>query len=261
MRIKKRYLFNEEKYAEEIIRDGFEIKGIDYGAMYSVAKYFRAKFGFGRIRLRQQIIDFCKQHDPFFNPVVEADSIKKWVDVAMKYDLRIIDEIEVSAYNIRFLKENILKEKDRKVLFAVLVFARAIKKANELKKKKNKYVSDKYYMWYSNLIDIAQITKLTKMTELKVVDVLHKHKDLFTFYPPEKELIRIDFISNEGKQIPIKNMDDIMIDYNLLFGKNTCEKCGKPIEKKSNRQKYCEDCSKIAERERKAKWKREQTCT
>lgn len=38
--------------------------------------------------------------------------------------------------------------------------------------------------------------------------------------------------------------------------KTVCEKCGVPIEKHSNRQKYCPDCARIMYLKNKAKYQR-----
>ena len=91
MRTNKAFMFNEEKIAEEIIRNGFEKGIIDYGKMYVVAKYFREKYDYGAVRLEREIIDFCKSVDPNFNPITQAEYIKKWVKSAMEYNLRKIN--------------------------------------------------------------------------------------------------------------------------------------------------------------------------
>ena len=136
MRSKKTFSFDEEKDAEQIIINGFENKAIDYTKMYVIAKYFKDKFGYGEIRLERELIKFCKQQDKNFNPIVDSDSIKKWVKSAMNYALRKIKNIIVSKKEIKFLK-TIDNTKDRKLLFMTLVMAKALKFRNTRRNKKD----------------------------------------------------------------------------------------------------------------------------
>ncbi len=47
--------------------------------MYIVSKYIRQTFDYGEIRLEKAVIKFCKEQDPNFNPIMERESIKKWI--------------------------------------------------------------------------------------------------------------------------------------------------------------------------------------
>jgi len=256
MRTKKEFSFDEEKDAEEIITNGFKTAGIDYGKMYTIAKYFRHFFGYGQVRLERELIKFCKEQDKNFNPVIEADSIKKWIKSAMTYELRKISQIPVSQKEITFLK-SIETEKDRKLLFATLILSKALKsvgkKINETKKQ-----NDKFYVRYSSFKNIVQLAGMPTMPETALADVFYKYikEGHITPYNPEKELIRIDYAdSNPEKEIYITNLDDVMGEYRKLFGENTCEVCGKEFIKNSNRQKVCSDCSKILNQKRVAKFR------
>ena len=105
MKTNKAFLFNEEEEAERILKEGFDIEGIDYGKMYIIAKYFREKYNYGEIRLEREIIDFCQSVDSNFNPITQAEYIQKWVKSAMKYDLRKINSIYITKKDVEFLRE------------------------------------------------------------------------------------------------------------------------------------------------------------
>ena len=124
MRSKKVFSFDEEKDAEEVIKNGFPNGTIDYNKMYLVAKYFRKSFKYGAIRLERELIKFCKDQDRNFNPVIDADSVKKWVKSAMNYELRKIDSITISQKEIDALK-NIDQPHERKLLFITFVLSKA----------------------------------------------------------------------------------------------------------------------------------------
>ena len=259
MRNKKIFYFDEEKEAENIIKNGFENNILDYTKMYIIAKYYREKQKLGEIRLERKLIKFCKKQNPNFNPVLEAKALKKWVKSAMRYRLRKIKEIPISQKEIDFLR-TIKTDKDRKILFMTLVFAKALKLGNTRRKTGEYKTSDNHYIRYNNFLDIIRLSELTNLTEVKFAKILHQYKEYFLFYNAEFELIRLEYVDkNPQKIIMLTNLDNLVKHYIDIFGKNMtyCEICGKEIEKKVNNQKYCPECA-IKEKYRKTnKYKRD----
>lgn len=247
MRTKKDFLFNEMDEAEKIITDGFENNKIDYGKMYLIAKYMKDKNNYGALRLEKELVDFCVKTDKEFNPVTQRSYIKKWVSSAMGYSLREITEIYISKKDVEFLK-TIPAEKDRKILFATLIIAKALKISGTRRKKKEYDKSNRYYIKYNNLSDIARISAIPNFTEIDVADLFHKYIEHFDIYPPEKELLGVRFVDKEdSKDIRITNFNDVSDDYNFLFkdyvGVGVCKVCGANFDRANNRQKYCKECS------------------
>lgn len=253
MRNKKSFLFNEEIEAQKIFNNGFPDGKIDYNKMYLIAKFIRQTYDYGEIRLERELIRFCKTQDKNFNPIIEANTIKKWIRSALKYDLRKIDSIFVSQTEIDFIK-TINNNKERKLLFSILVFSKALKKGSVKKDKSKLKTSENYYIHYNNFSDIIRLSKLNNVSETDLADILHKYKGYFTFYNAERELIRLDFIDkNPIKKIEVLDLNNLSIYYNILFEEHRpaafCITCGKEIKKNSNIQKYCKDCAKIKSRE------------
>ena len=246
MRTKKSFSFDEEKEAEEIIANGFINKTIDYGKMYIIAKYLRDSFGYGEIRLEQELIKFCKEQDKNFNPVVDAEIIKKWIKSAMSYTLRKIKEIE-------FLN-TIKNTNDRKILFVILVISKALKKGNTKRNPIKRKISDNYYIRYSNFSDINSMTKQTNISDVKLADILYRYKEHFTFYDAERELVRLEYTDKNPENIvTLRNMDNIVEDYNILFGSKktiSCQICGKRVPMTNGNQKYCISCAKEVRNEK-----------
>jgi len=254
MRTKKQFSFDEERDAEKIIENGFLNNTIDYGKIYIIAKYFRQNFNYGKIRLERELIKFCKEQDENFNPIIDSEIIKKWVTSGINYSLRKIDNISISQKEIDFLK-TIEIEKDRKLLFITLVMTKALKKGSTRITKNKLKKSDNYYIRYSNFLDIIHLSKINNITEVGLTDILHKYKKHFTFYEPERELIRIEFVDkNMEKEIIIDEPERALDYYTLFFNTNgtviECNVCGKKIVKKSNRQKLCAKCSKTIRNEK-----------
>lgn len=253
MRTKKHFSFDEERDAEKIYNNGFPNGTIDYSQMYLIAKYLRQTFGYGEIRLEKAVIKFCKTQDENFNEITEADSIRKWVKSALNYDLRKIDNISISKKEIDTLKK-INNNKDKKLLFIILVFSKALKKGSVKRNKSNLKTSDNYYIHYNNFLDIIRLSKLTNTSEVDLADILYKYKYLFTFYKPERELIRLEFVDKNPKEKTImSDLNDVSRYYSIFFEKQKqdsfCAKCGIKIIKNSNKQKYCIECAKIVDRE------------
>jgi len=259
MSSKKIFSFDEEKDAEIAIENGFDNSIIDYNKMHLIAKYFRDKFNYGAIRLEREIIKFCKEQNKNFNPVTEAESIKKWVRSAMNYDLRKVEGVTISQKEIDTLKE-VEIEKDRRLLFATLVFSKALRNSSTRRKNAIKRTSDNYYIRYNNLLDIIRVSGVKNVSELNFVRILHKYKKWFQSYSPEKELIKVLFIDPvQGDPIEIKEMDDIMSYYEIYYGKmmEVCEGCGKLFNRKANNQTRCTECSLKKRKEARRETQRE----
>ena len=243
MRTKKRFIFDEEKEAERIIAEGFPKGKIDYGDMYLVSKYFREKENLGELRLEKRLIEFCKMYDGNFNPVKNKTELGKWITSALNYNLRKVTSILISEKDVEFLK-TIENNRDRKLLFMTLVFSKAIKEGNTRRKETSYEKSDNYYLRYGNFKDIVRMAELNNISEAKFARILYNYKDLFMFYNPEKELIKLEFVDLEmAKEIVIDNLDNPMLSYQEIFGKNMtyCLICGEEIHKKSNRQLSCDN--------------------
>ena len=259
MRIKKRFLFDEEKKAEEIIKEGFPNNRIDYGDIYLVAKYFRQKDKLGEITLERKLIEFCKEQDKNFNPVKNKGEIKKWVKSALNYNLRKVENVIIAQSEIDFLKK-IESNRDRKLLFMVLVFVKGVKNASTRRDKRKFKKSENYYLHYSNFKDIIRMSELTNIGETKFAKILHKYKEHFLFYNPEKEIIRVEFAKHSPENgIAVKDLDNPLAAYREIFGKGMtyCEICGEEIYKRGRNQKYCRECAIVIRRKQKREEMRE----
>ena len=261
MRNKKIFSFDEEKDALKVIANGFPTGLIDYSQMYLVAKYFRKAKKYGAIRLERELINFCKQQDKNFNPVTEAEAIKKWIKSATNYELRKIENVSISQKEIDFLK-TIEIEKDRKLLFITLVFAKALKKRVIKKGKTAAKPSDNFYIHYDNFLDIIRLSKINNLSEIDLASILYKYRKYVTFYRAQRETIRIDYGDKDTRDgIILSDLENSLNYYDLLFEKNkaisVCKKCGKKIIKSNNKKMYCDTCSALLEKQRKARWKEE----
>ena len=243
MKVKKYFYFNEVKVAEDVIRNGFGGKGIDYGKMYIMAKYFKEVLGYNGDDLERELVLFCQKHDPSFNPVISASEVKRWLLAAEKYNLRRVDHVTITEKELGILS-NIKKPRERKILFIALVLAKARKKGNTRIGKTEFRESDNYYIKYDNFADIIRLANFPSLTEHGVKKALYNNKHLITQYYPEKELIKLEYADSAETGFAIYDLENISDSYEVFFGQklNRCERCGKVYSKMSNRQKYCVNC-------------------
>lgn len=260
MRFKKDYSFDEKKDAEDIIEHGFPEGKINYGDMQKVAKYFRNVSGFGQTRLERELIKFCKEQDESFNPIVERESIKKWIKSAMTNTLRKVNEIVITEPEVEVIKK-VKDLKHRKILFATLIIAKAIKQGKTSIAKKES-TSEKYYIQYGRFMDIIRLAKV-QITEVQLCDILHNfvEEGLIELYNPEREVISLSFVNNYAPKVfsflePEKFNDY----YNQYFNGKIiyCKTCGKEMVKKANNHTRCDECAYKAKLSQNATWKKKQ---
>lgn len=251
MKVRKYFYFDEAKVAEDVIRNGFGGKGIDYGKMYIMAKYFKESLGYTGDDLEKEIVLFCQKHDPSFNPIINASGIKRWVLAAEKYSLRRITHVTITEKELGILS-NIKKPRERKILFVALVLAKARKKGNTRIGKTEFRESDNYYIKYDNFADIIRLANFPSLTEHGVKKVLYNNKHLITQYYPEKELIKLEYADSGETGFAIYDLENISDSYEVFFGQklNRCERCGKVYSKTGRRQKYCNACAREVDREK-----------
>jgi hypothetical protein len=251
MRNKTVFSFDEQKEVEEILKNGFPDKIINFRTMYAIGKYFREKFGYGEIRLERELIKFCKTQDINFNPITDAPIIKKWIRSAMNYGLRKVEVVNITEREVELLYA-IENKKDRKLLFVTLVFSKILKDNNTKIHKANIPKSNNYYIHYNNFKDIIYLSKI-RMTETELMKVYGNYKTYITFYfPPDKKLVKLNFADSESEnKIRITQLDKLSEYYSLLFENEKkkenyiiCAICGTEIERLKNNQKYCKSCSK-----------------
>lgn len=246
MATKQVLYFDEEAEAEKIFKEGFGGK-LDYGRIYIVAKYMRQKMNLGAKRLEKELISFCEKEDKNFNAVLDRDLVRKWVNSAMNYDLRIVRSVGLTQKEIDTLA-SIEKSDDRKVLFVILVFSKAVKKGYTIRKKGGRVPSKRYYLKNHYLSDIVRLSGINRLSITNLCYIIYDNRELFSFYSPEREICELMYVDVDGEEVfEVDDLENMMNSYNELFTENEtlCSVCGEPFDKTGNNQKYCSDCAKV----------------
>lgn len=239
---KRTFSFHEKRDAENVIKNGFT-DGITNGKEAQVvAKYYREIHGYGEVRIERAIIKFCKENDPSFNAILEAESISHWVKNAMEFPLRKAKPIVITHSEMKEIKK-VRNLDNRKILFVTLVMVKAIKSASTSPQ------GSKYYLHYDTIpLVINELEK--KITEIEFADIVHDFISLglMTLYKPQRQSLLINFANDEGSvAIKLLYPSEAVERYKSFFGgdiKLCANGCGTEIVKTGNKTKYCPDCAK-----------------
>jgi len=225
-------IFDEEKYAIDIIKNGFKDKNI-FKDVTKVAKYLRYKNEDDKY-IYKLLHDLCREYKKDYNEINDDDIITKITKSSKKLTLKIGKNIDITKSEFDAIKNE--DEKIRKVLFVMLVISKFEKKDSQ---------EDFYFALTDN-----EIFKLAK------VNVRKSKRDEIMYYltnngfinPTINKSCKVLFANENSESLINFKVDDNMCIYlDILLGKKTmhCEVCDKIILKTNNRIKYCKDCYKV----------------
>ena len=202
------------------------------------------------------IVDYLKKFWSMFSGPDWHEYIEKSIKACKKYDYKLIDSIKITRKELEYIKSfnDIQLEK---LLFIMLCIA-------------------KYDHFYSNSEDFwlnrsnsfifnharvhvrvkERLELLRKLYLVGAFDMSYKtgsaNKKILYASKSDDEDVVLELTENDYKELA----------YTYLFYKNGfsgyvhCEKCGRLVKQKSNRQKFCNECSVKVHREQIAECQR-----
>lgn len=243
--------FDELSKAQEILKNGFSKGVLSRKDLSTLAKYY---FSLGMVgnKLRQELINFCKQYSAGFNEIIHRNTILDAIKNAEKYTMKRNNAVCITVAEMDIIKK--LPEKYAKVLFVMLVHAKYTKNNNVLiNKKEEKEESinkQKYYCKYC-LRDILGMAKIY-MQEKEIVKMKHfldAENGYISATERNKKTWEVCIVNNDSDiEIIINDMNKI-IDFYPWF----CDKCKKNIGKaeKAKKHSLCKECYEEDLRKRK----------
>ena len=232
--------FNEKKYAENMLQNGF-IKNKILFELRILAKYF-FYLGKNRNDVRQNVVQFCEHYCPNFNEIKYRKLINDVCNYAKNNKLIKINSVLISNEELNKIKSlNDLKLE--KLMFVMLVICKCY---NEILNSNNNKV-------YANLTDLFSLAKLN----IRVSARQKMIKELI-----DKEFITMSLNCNYTVKICDKHCTNIGIeindfnnfvwiyeDYLGLIKIKDCVVCGDRIKANSSNHRYCAKCKKEKNRE------------
>lgn len=229
-------VLNEYKYALEILEK--HIIGNKPSETLSVlARYYRYKEN----KNDSEIYDLLNQHMesyyPNYNPVKWSITLDSQVKKSKKYPLIEIDSVPMTAGEIQAISQlhNIRMER---VAFTLLACA---KFANLRNAKNNNWVNKEHKEIFklarANMTIIQQCEMIYDLKESGYIGLSNKVDNLN---------IKVNYIDDTSDVvIELKDFRELGYEYMLYLGNKyiRCEKCGRLVNPKGTRKKYCAECS------------------
>jgi len=228
------FLYNEEEMAKKVFTNGFT-DNYDRREVLLYAKYLRHVLGYGDVKIKKKIIEFCSK-TPLFNPVTESAQIKFYVKNSKK-KFFVKTSVFITVSEIQKAKQ--VKNFDaQKVYLALLVLA-----------KRNSFTSIPLSL-FTEIKRIANVS-CTSVELSGLFHLLYKHSLLYPVVIEKngktegyQKLLHVDFDGvPEISLTKDKELYELGKTYEKYCGGHLlyCVECGSEFIRNSNRriEKYC----------------------
>lgn len=249
-------IFNEEKYALEILNKGFisNKKGLE---LFILAKYYRFKHNKTKKECKELLKQFCETQIDDYNNSELYQKVNSTISQAYKKDVHFlnIDYIEFNQYELDYINSLNISSVCKQVLFGLWCCNKLNIKAGQ----SDKWVNITY-------IELKKFCNLSNGNMFKIMNELYNNNLIFisdrcaiclTFLEDYilyfKEKYNCD---NDISPITAYYIDDFKtcgLWWQKVNGNKkviVCGDCGILTLRNSNRQKYCKECAKQKELEK-----------
>lgn len=233
-------IFDEKKYAEDMLKKGFLTKHKNVYELHVLAKYYYS-LGKADEQVKEEIIKFCNKHIEFFNQDEWYKIINNTLHAAQNGKFITGKQIEITQNELNTIQQ-LEKLNEQKVAFVMLV----LYKFYDFRKFEVS-IEDLYRLCKLNLNSKTKLSILQSLTRQELIDITMGSKRWVKF--AEK-------IGNA--EITITDFDDFIFEYFRYIGTDGyvgCEKCDKAIKHYKTR-KYCSKCAKERQMERDREYQR-----
>ncbi|NMA31161.1 MAG: hypothetical protein GX941_05080 [Candidatus Methanofastidiosa archaeon] len=230
-------IFDEKKYAENLLRNGYKNRKYINNDNIILVKYWKYK-GFNKEKIKKKLKAFMEEYQNLFNSDIIDIKINRAMKIGMNYDLSTGITIDILDNEIEEINK-LDKIELRKMMFILLV----VWKFRGMPKRFRMTNIDIIKLSEVNLYHNAFWDCIFEITKSGLLSMKqYKNKDYYVVNMKQKGNI-IFQISNFTNPI----------DYymQLIEPENykKCEECGVVIKITSNRKTYCDSCWREIERE------------
>lgn len=257
--ISNTYKYNEMDYVDEILHKGFVTNHI-YTEMCLLVLYYRDFLKYKPKQRKEALTKFCQDKWKDYNPDVHYPLINRALRVADKHvRLVSVGYVNVFKNDLEVIERYPVGYEHKKLMFTLLVSLRLDRYYRMLKFDKEYNVNifygvDSVMRNIKKLADINSRIDLNKtlipdLIEAGAITPLHRGRLYLNF---------MDDCTQSGEYaMEVTCYDNIGIYYDLYnnVGKiGTCQNCGAPFKRTSNRQMRCTACREKIVRENKNKY-------
>ena len=243
-------IFDEKKYAERILRNK------EYGTLKNqgqercaIVRYLKFDKGYSDEDILNVLSKIPMHGGDALTKQHKNEIYSRIIEKAPKYEY--VKDIEVKIYKSELdIINSIKNENCRNLLFCSLVYY----KWGQHIFSKNFYskVSERDMVLEDdeNISKISKIMKLRKDERFALYRELYLKKYYIQDIIKSKNYFYIPFAKDDGEDVvmTINSYGNILGElylYNKEQGYKRCENCGEVIKKNNNKQKYCNNCSRI----------------
>lgn len=246
-------ILNEKTHAEKVIANGFQSKkrGLE---LFILAKYNRLICNMNKKDCKANLTKFCRDNIINYDLTNYYLIINKVISSAYKEDVKLfeINSIEFSSEELSYIKSLNISPKSKRVLFCLLCCS----KANELSHQSKFCIN----IGIDRLKIMANLANRTC-----TINILHELSSNELIFVSDRGKIYLSFLNNSLIGVPqkfdFKSMDEfntcgLWWEKYICNNKRVikCKTCEVLIWKSSNRQIYCNNCSKEKVREKYIKY-------
>ena len=239
-------VLNEEPHFYKLNRSGFEKKPNKRDLIILCRGWLKEK-KYSSEELKHKMIEFCKNFNSQFN-VSKSESL--FVNVLKSLEdqnsFEFMSHINISQNEIKSLIQ-LNNFKKQKVLFIMLCLAKW-RNADFI------YLNSGSSIKVSDIFELAKV-KCTKKEQFRMLHELNNESFIDIQLKPILKCI-IPICDTNSENIISFDIDDNLIFHWENYILPHCEICGKPFERKSNRQKYCSECAKKVKNEQNKSYKK-----
>lgn len=231
-------IMNEREWAERALRT-LSLGSDPICTLNILAKYYHA-CGHTRTSIARLLRDFMLRCDPLINIDMWDETIESRAANAKKYKLVEIDSFDLTQAELDAVKSVQGTQKQR-VLFTLLCLAKFF---NAARQNNCNWVNTAY----SEIFQRAGIT-LTKDRQALLIGDLWRDGYIKLSHMIDNTSINVPFISGDSPvAMTISDMRNLGNQYLRYIGAPyiECEECGLVVRKRSNRQRFCNRCSKLS---------------
>jgi hypothetical protein len=239
---------NEKDKVKQIIKNNEIDEKKPSKTIQLLIKYYYNQ-NINKDEIRKRIEEFMQKNYQGFNSTRWQNSLDTMVKryANDKYKLININRVFVTQKELEKIKgiNNIELER---LAFVLLIYAKTYNQINE---NNNNWVKAKKTV----ILKDAKIKGKNKQSKYKLFTELNKIKLINFADTINNTSIQVNYIDNISRvEIEIEDLQSNFISQYLTWRKGYCIICGKELDTKSNRGKYCPTCAKEIHKQNKLKY-------
>ena len=257
------YRYNELKYAEKILKDGFMTHYHRY-ELKILVKYYKEIQNKKASERKELVYAFCQEHIEKFNRVKYFRIINSALLYGSKRlsKLITIESIPITENEIKYINGLELDEIHKKILFTFIV-------KNKLNKEMSKQIygkSSEYNFFGGKNESYKEVFEMSKLSNsLNINNIVNTLSNNGYVDVVNRGRINLLFIENidvseiDKIVMNITNFDNVGYYFDWYNGNDKfirCENvgCEEVIKKTNGNMKYCTDCAKEKQFNQKKEW-------